>query len=662
MTVIQPPVTGRTGATTPAVPGARGAQGTARPPITRIPAFPPPEPEVPAGATNAAGEQLIPPGTVKFNNAPLEQVFTYYADLVGRTIIKHPQLTPNSTITLIAQTPWTKKDAIQALDTSLAMNGITMIPEGEKFVLAVPSAQALQQGAAFTPVSEHTELPEASQFMTAIVRLTNAMPSEVLPAITPLAQIGNGIVPIENSQMLVLRDYAVNVKRMLEVLKKVDIYTEPDYKLDVIPIKYGKVDDIYPVMSSLIGGGAGGGAAPTRPATAPSRSRRGRGGAMGGGMGTSPYGGQGQFGMQGTTTPASPTGAQNTFQRNLQAIVAKAAGGETQILTDAKIIPDPRSNSLVVYANKKDMATITNIVAKLDVALAQVLIEAVIIDVTLGDNYSLGFSLLQNPKTSGKFTGAGGYNNGPGFLSAVTNLQTSLPTGFSYFGQWGGDLEAAVTALAANNQANVLQRPRIQTTHAVTAEFFVGSQEPYSAGNYGGYGYGGYGGYGYPSSFVQYLNVGIDLQVTPFITPDGLVLMQVSQTIDDLQGYVDVGGGQQAPRTTSRTADSTVSVKNHETIILGGFIRSSRSKTYSGVPILKDIPLLGALFRSTTKNNTRNELLVLLRPTVLNNPQEASQAALDEENRLPGVRRARKDFEMEEQQIMDKADKRAKKK
>src|SRR5439155_9436944 len=133
--------------------------------------------------------------------------------------------------------------------------------------------------------------------------------------------------------------------------------------------------------------------------------------------------------------PGTTPGA--SFQDRLRQIVNRAAGtSEVQLLADARIVPDERSNSLIVFANKQDMQMITNIVAKVDVLLAQVLIEGIVLSVSLNDQQQLGISRLQNPRRFDQnFTGAGGINNGQNFFSALTNFSTSLPSGFSYFGK-----------------------------------------------------------------------------------------------------------------------------------------------------------------------------------------------------------------------------------
>ena len=339
----------------------------------------------------------------------------------------------------------------------------------------------------------------------------------------------------------------------------------------------------------------------------------------------------------------------------MQQIVNRASGAsEVQLLADARIVPDERSNSLIVFANKQDMEMITNIVSKVDVLLAQVLVEGVVLSVALNDQQTLGVSWLQNPRRFDQnFTGAGGVNNGQSFFSSLTNLSSSLPAGFSYFGKLGKDFDVSLAALASDSRTRVLQRPRLQTSHAVPGLFFTGSTVPYVTGFYD-YGYGaGVGGVSSRST-VEQVQVGVQLQVTPFITPDGLVVLDIDQDISSIENFVKIDNND-VPTTSSRHATSTLSVRDGETIMLGGYIEDNRSNKKSGVPILKDIPLLGALFRNKDRNNNRSELLLLMHVTVLKNPADASAQVEREKAKLPGVSEAEKEFKRTEEQSLKKA-------
>jgi general secretion pathway protein D len=297
------------------------------------------------------------------------------------------------------------------------------------------------------------------------------------------------------------------------------------------------------------------------------------------------------------------------------------------------------------------MKTIKDIVAKLDVLLPQVLIESIIMDVSLGNSWNFGVSVAQSPKNfspSQNINGAGGYNNGQSFFDFVgktlgTNATpiassafgNSLGSGFSYFGNIGPTWDVALAAAASDNSVSIIQRPRIQTSQAKEAQFFVGSTVPYVTSVYYNSGIGGG-----PSSSYQQLQVGITLDVTPFINPNGLVVMDISQEIDDLNGSTFIQGVGNVPNTDKRTLSSEVAVKDRDTIILGGFIRSEKDKNRNGVPLLQDIPILGNLFSSRTSNKARSELLVLMRPTVLRTPELAAAQTTAEERRLPGISEA----------------------
>ena len=267
-------------------------------------------------------------------------------------------------------------------------------------------------------------------------------------------------------------------------------------------------------------------------------------------------------------------------------------------------------------------------------------------EVSLDKTLNTGVSAVQNPSAinSPNFKGAGAVINGPSFLSFLTNgtsglsklgdAGTNLAGGFSYFGQIGNsDYDVAIQAAASDNSISIIQKPRIQTFQAQKATFFVGQTVPYVTGStYGS-------AYGNSSSYSQ-LSVGVQLDVTPFINPDGLVVMQIDEEIDDINGSTFIQGVGDVPNTDKRTLSSEVAVKDRDTIILGGAINSQKKLNKSGVPVLQDIPLLGALFSSRTSGKTRDELLVLMRPTVLKTPELAAIQAKKEESRLPGIAHA----------------------
>ena len=247
----------------------------------------------------------------------------------------------------------------------------------------------------------------------------------MVPIITPFAKLANAIFPIDDNGILVLRDYAENVKRMLEMIEQIDVSVPAEYISEVIPIRYAKVDDIASALNSL--GGSGGATRehrrppPARRRSAASRRRhahrhgrhgrwrgRGHGRAASIPVASTRVGGS-QFGQrpQGNGRPR-PTARrrraprfQQRLQRHHQQRLRRRGGQQDQIQVfgQTKIIADESSNSLLIFATRQDMEAIKDIIAKLDVLLAQVLIEAVIMDVSLGNQFQFGVSAAQNPKT-----------------------------------------------------------------------------------------------------------------------------------------------------------------------------------------------------------------------------------------------------------------------
>ena len=384
----------------------KGTNGLPVLPAPTTPATPAP-PLAAAASSNIAAHALvgsasagaeIPAYSYNFQGVDVNQVLDLYADLVGRTVLRAGL--PQVSIILHTQSLLTRSEAIQALQAVLALNGISLINIGDKFVKALPSTDA-NTAAAPLDYSAATNLPELGSYVTHIVQLKYVKPSVMAQIIQPFGKLQNSVFAIDGNGILVLRDYAENVKRMLEMIDQIDVSVPAEYISEVIPIKYAMAGDIANALSSL--GGSGGGTV-----------------SIGASAGNTPISGVRSGGMAGTTGagggyPGSTMGGQanpsgtpttgSTFQQRLQSIINRTGGGQggqqdqIQLFGQTKIIADQRSNSLLVFATRQDMATIKKIVTELDVLLSQVLIESVIIDYSLGPNtLNFGISAAQSPQ------------------------------------------------------------------------------------------------------------------------------------------------------------------------------------------------------------------------------------------------------------------------
>lgn len=666
-------------AQTPPAPSATPARPTLnRPPARALPAFPaatpatnaaPPIVTAPPGTPDlgamtlrppaTAGsitnpDEILPAGSIQFTAASLDSVLEIYAEYVGRNVLQ-PASLPKAEIVLKQTTPLTKLEVVQMIEAALYLNQISLVNVGDKFVTVIPTTEAVKIPGIIN-TNDISQMPDLGSVVTHVVQLKYNKPSEMVQLLQPFASgsVATPITPLEGSSILVLRDNVANVKRMLEMIEKVDVVAESEILSEVIPIKFAKAEEIASALSTVGGGTAGSIGTRSSSGTTAGRSA----GMNRGGMGNTGLNNP-MMNQLGTTGAAqNPTPSSNTsFGDRVRSLINRAAGsGEFTILGETKIIADIRSNSLLVFAAKRDMDMIKDIIGKLDVVLAQVLIETIIMDVSLDNSWAFGVSGAQKARQfSGDFSGAGGMNlkrftevgnnNSPGGTNAFSDL---IGTGLKYFGVVDQDIYLSIEAAAADNKINVIQKPRIQTSHATPASIFIGNTVPYVTGTYYGGGYGGG-----PGSSYQQLRVGIGLDVTPFINSDGLVVMQIQETIDEISGATDITGVGAVPNTTSRTLSAEVAVNDRESIMLGGFIRNSDNKNRSGVPVLKDIPLLGALFRSSGSSKERKELMVLMRPTVLRTPSIAALQVEVEKKRLPGVVSAEKELDKTERLLVE---------
>ena len=302
------------------------------------------------------------------------------------------------------------------------------------------------------------------------------------------------------------------------------------------------------------------------------------------------------------------------------------------------ITPYGEGNELLLVGERRNLEKAKEVIKKLDVVQPQVLIEAIIIDVALSDTKDFGVSIRQAKQglvDQGNLSSALASALGPAGFSDTSI--SGAATGFNYWGFLGNNWEVAVTAIQNDSRVTLHSRPRIQTTHSRPASLFIGDTRPVVTGTITDISGGN-------SSQYQLQQIGITLDVTPYINEEGLVVMDIYQRIQDIVGSQQINGNE-VPITTDRSADAKVAVRDGEMIVLGGFIKTKTTTYEDGVPVLRHIPLLGKLFESTYDKDERNELIVLMRPTVLRTPEAAAIKAISEQENLPGLDLAKEEEE-----------------
>lgn len=165
-------------------------------------------------------KEFLPKGGLKLVDADLAAVLKLYQEISGRTVIRAGNL-PAATINLQNETPLSRREVLQTLDTALAANQIAMVLRGTKFVKAVPVAQAHAEAGPVIDLPPD-QLPDSDSYMVYVIKLKHLDPVEAMPAVQPFSKLPNSIVAIRSSGVLIFRDYSANVQRLLRVLEKLD--------------------------------------------------------------------------------------------------------------------------------------------------------------------------------------------------------------------------------------------------------------------------------------------------------------------------------------------------------------------------------------------------------------------------------------------------------
>lgn len=285
----------------------------------------------------------------------------------------------------------------------------------------------------------------------------------------------------------------------------------------------------------------------------------------------------------------------------------KENAANVALLKNVVIKADEQTNALIITAAPDVMRDLEAVVAKLDVRRAQVLVEAVIVEVQDGQGLNIGVQWANKYGGGTQFAGqvpgvSAGFKNG---MSDVFGKANGLMTGF-YSGNWG----ALLSAIANNNQNNILATPSIVTLDNAEAEFSVGQDVPILTGSQTTNSDNVF-------NTVARKTVGIKLKVKPQINQGQSVLLQIEQEVSSVAKEVNATPNSLGETFNIRTVNNTVLVDSGETVVVGGLLDKSDDEMQSRVPILSKIPLIGALFRSTATTSKKRNLMLFIRPTII---------------------------------------------
>jgi general secretion pathway protein D len=493
------------------------------------------------------------------------------------------------------------------------------------------SASATDQGGAVPGAQPVPGVPPAAMTAMGAGLGANKAKSESGGATGPLQGLIR-IVPIERlNALMVVTPRAHYLELVKTWIGRLDRPNEggSESRLWIYPVQNGSAEHLANLLNGLYGDSSaapnpffpgGAGVANSLPNAsrfmngANSGASRLGGGGFGGGFGGggfNPYGAQPMMGANG----------------NNGAAITQVALGE-----NVRVVADPNKNALLIYANRRDYRRIEEVLRRLDSAPTQVLIEASILEVSLGDDlkYGLQWYFQANYNKSG-YTGQGSLGT---VAEGAQGLVAPSAEGFVYsLINSASDIRVVLNALAEKSLVNMLSNPNVMVLDNHTATIQVGDQMPVQTGETVTDG-------GTRTTSIQYRDTGVLLSVKPSVNSGDMVTLDVDQSIIDV-GPADSATGQRS--FDQRNIVSKVAVRSGETIVLGGLIRDKKMRTKSGVPLLQDIPLVGGLFRSTGEEAKRTELLVMLTPRVIRTGQDVRQIGSELRQRMNGLQQLRGD-------------------
>ncbi len=324
-----------------------------------------------------------------------------------------------------------------------------------------------------------------------------------------------------------------------------------------------------------------------------------------------------------TATKAVATSTQSPAATPVSASRKPATGDES--VNDVTIIADKANNAILVMGSLDDYRTVESAIQKLDVPPRQVLIEATIAEVTLTDGLQYGLQWFLQGRQSGYRT-TGGLSS-----TESSTLPSAVVPGFSFaVSNSLNEVRALFDALANESKLKVLSSPSVMVIDNQSANIRVGDQIPIITRQTSGV-----GNADSPIvNEVQFRDTGVLLQVTPRINSGGLVTLEINQEVSEPSADEFAAGN---VSILQRSIQSSVAVQSGETVVLGGLIRESDTDTETGVPLLKDIPLLGFFFSRTVRTKQRTELVVTITPRVIEDSRQARIVTQELRDRLDNV-------------------------
>ncbi|HHC72817.1 MAG TPA: type II secretion system protein GspD [Thiotrichales bacterium] len=566
------------------------------------------------------------PVTLNLKGADIEALINLVSQVTGRNFVIDPRV--KAQVTVVSSHPIEKDQLYEIFLSVLEVHGFTAVASGD-IVKILPDVKAKQNAVPLTD-----ELPPGDTVITQVIRLENVNATQLVPFLRPLIPQQGHLGALANSNVLVITDRASNVRRILEIIRRVDVAS--DNKIDIIPLKHASASEVARILDSIYAKSAGKGAGgqPSVRIVADDRTNS----VLLSGDPTQRT--QLHRIIAELDTPLASAGNTHVVYLHyakaadlvpvLQGISDTLAEERKKGQQKATTLPisiqaDETSNALVITAPPDIYRSLSSVIRKLDIRRAQVLVETIIAEIAFDKKRELGTQWVFDASPSG--AGPVGVINFGGSNSIVAiggALDAGTPPAlgegaFLGIGQFDSDVlnfGVLVNALANDANSNILSTPSLVTLDNQEAEVVVGKTVPFVTGSYTTTGTTGTPGN--PFQTIERQDIGLTLKVTPQINEGNAIKLDIEQEISSISnssaGAVDLV-------TDKRSIRTTVMVDDGQVVVLYGLLDDSVQELEQRVPVLGDLPVLGHLFRYNSSNKIKRNLVVFLRPRILRDSQ-----------------------------------------
>jgi general secretion pathway protein D len=574
-------------------------------------------------ALAAASMAAEPPRiTLNMRNADIGSVLEWLAETSGKRVVIDPRV--RGTVTILARDPMTADEAFRVVIASLGVYGYAAIDQGD--VLAIVPAANVRTGA--TRFLESLDENSADLPVNEVIRLGFLPAEQMASTLKPMMPPQAGIVALPGQNALLITDVASGVKRISRIARELD--NSGSMEFDAVALQHAAAPEMLKVLEGMLGKNAGAGlqlVADERSnsillAGPPEMRAKVR-----------------ELVSRLDQPQISEGSIQVVYLHYLKAsemvpllkgiLEQKDAKGAPTKTAAVSIESSDSTNALVINAPPDRLQDVMEVIRKLDIRRAQVLVEAIIAEVD--ENVARELSVEWKTAFNGDGTEAisrfpGGQIQGG--ASALDNVGAGLTLG--YFRN--GSLRAVVQALEKTGNSNILSTPSIVTLDNQEAEILVGSNVPFKTGE----ATSGGAPVTNPFTTIARQDIGVTLKVKPQINQGDAITLDILQTVETL---TDSTAAEDVV-TDKRSVHTSVMLGDQDILVLGGLTENKRVKSVSKIPFLGDLPLLGALFRSTTDKVDRRNLMVFVRTRILTDMNTAEQETRDRYNAIRELQQA----------------------